>query len=196
METWCWSRIGSLPAVRLQADNCGRVARSPDCQQVTRNHERLTDIHDSCLFISVNLKQLHDEMYDTAHIFIGISYGGGRGNPVRANESESRNYLVLSSVQPPKISLTEALLSPLHYVFFFFLRWGTLCKRLQCNIHKSVSSFHPKYTHRPPKSRESGTLFGQCCQFQEVKLRSELPALRTPSPPVCAGVQCATPSDS
>lgn len=140
METWCCSRIGSLPAVRLQADNCGRVARSPDCQQVTRNHERLTDIHESCLFISVKLKQFHGGMYDTAHIFIGISYGGGRGNPVRTNESESRNYLVLSSVQPPKISLTEALLSPLHYGFFF-LRWGTLCKRLQCNIHKSVSWF-------------------------------------------------------
>lgn len=128
METWCCSRIGSLLAVRLQADNCGRVARSPDCQQVTRNHERLTDIHESCLFISVKLKQFHDGMYDTAHIFIGISYGGGRGNPVRTNESESQNYLVLSSVQPPKISLTESLLSPLHYVFF--LKMGNFMQEI------------------------------------------------------------------
>lgn len=177
METWCCSRIGSLPAVRLQADNCGRVARSPDCQQVTRNHVRLTDIHESCLFISVKLKQFHDGMYDTAHIFIGISYGGGRGNPVRTNESESRNYLVLSSVQPPKISLTEALLSLLHYGFFF-LRWGTLCKRLQCYIHKSVSWFFFFFYHfihnthtDPPSPGKVGPFLANVVSFRKWNLR-------------------------
>lgn len=176
METWCCSRIGSLPAVRLQADNCGRVARSPDCQQVTRNHERLTDIHESCLFISVKLKQFHGGMYDTAHIFIGISYGGGRGNPVRTNESESRNYLVLSSVQPPKISLTEALLSPLHYGFFF-LKMGNSMQEItvQYPQKRILIFFFYHFIHNthtdPPSPGKVGPFLANVVSFRKWNLR-------------------------
>ena len=120
------------------------------------------------------------------HIFIGISYGGGQGNPARPNESEADLSCSIKCAVSD-ISLTDALLSPLHYGIFL-LRWGTVCKSPRCNImvckdstcatlhsdqtlslsslffqlrwrktqqknsHKrilDVSSFHPKYTHRP-----------------------------------------------
>lgn len=40
-KTWCWSRISSMPAVRLPDDNCGRAARSQDSQQIRRNQKKI-----------------------------------------------------------------------------------------------------------------------------------------------------------
>lgn len=72
VETWCWKKNHLFVSHQART-----VAERQGGQIVMSNQERFIDIHDSCFFSPVKLKQSHDEMYDTAHIYIGISYGGG-----------------------------------------------------------------------------------------------------------------------
>lgn len=92
--------------------------------------ERLIHVHNSRLSLSAKEK---NSVTRCRRYLIGISYGGGRGNPARGNESEWAGLILFYQECSLRhfINWSSSLSTAL---CFFLLRWGTVCKSPQCNI--------------------------------------------------------------
>lgn len=72
-----WWKLGVGRRIISASHQARTVAERQGVQIVTSNHKDEQTSMTFAFFSPVKLKQFHDEMYDTAHIYIGISYGGG-----------------------------------------------------------------------------------------------------------------------